>query len=124
MKNFSFQMSRKVWLSLLLVVGLAFPALAQQITVTGTVTDSTGEPLIGASVLAQGSAVGTATDFDGNYSITVNPDASLTFSYVGMDPQTIAVNGRTKIDVTLQENSVMLNEVVAIGYGAVKKSDA
>lgn len=60
---------------------------AQTITVTGTVTDATGEPLIGASVVAQGQNAATATDIDGNYTIKVNPNASLTFSYVGMNPR-------------------------------------
>jgi len=103
---------------------MSFSALAQKITVTGTVTDSTGEPLIGASVLAQGTTNGTATDIDGNYTLTVDAKGSLVFSYVGMDSQTVSVNGQTKIDVQLKENSVMLKEVVAIGYGVVKKSDA
>jgi len=103
---------------------VAFPALAQKITVTGTVYDQTGEPLISATVLASGSSVGTATDIDGNYSINVEPNGSLTFSYVGFNAQTVAVNGRTHIDVTMSENTVMLDEVVAIGYGVVKKSDA
>lgn len=97
---------------------------AQKITVSGTVTDKTGEPLIGASVLAKGTQQGTATDFDGNYRIDVDANATLVFSYVGYDTQNVAVNGRTTIDVVLSENSVMLNEVVAIGYGTVKKSDA
>ncbi len=124
MKNICFQMTRKAWIVTVMLLCLAFPAMAQNITVTGTVVDPTGEPLIGASVLAKGSSHGTATDFDGHYSISVAPDAVLTFSYVGYNPQEIAVNNRTVIDVTLQENSVMLNEVVAIGYGTVKKSDA
>lgn len=101
-----------------------FAVNAQTITVTGTVTDTTGEPLIGASVVAQGQNAATATDIDGNYTLKVSPNASLTFSYVGMNPQTIAVNGQTTINVELSENSVMLGEVVAIGYGVVKKSDA
>lgn len=67
MKNICFQMNRKAWIVTLMVLMLSFPALAQKITVSGTVTDNTGEPLIGASVLAKGSQVGTATDFDGNY---------------------------------------------------------
>ena len=100
------------------------PALAQTITVTGTVTDATGEPLIGASVIAKGTSVGAATDFDGNYSLSVDPKATLIVSYVGYDTQEIPVDGRTNINVVLKENSVMLNEVVAIGYGSVKKSDA
>ncbi len=108
------------------MVGLlcAIGATAQSITVRGTVVDPSGEPLIGASILAEGTSVGTATDIDGNYAINVNPDATLVFSYVGYDPQSEAVKGRTTIDVTMKENSVMLNEVVAIGYGVVKKSDA
>lgn len=109
-----------------LLVGLlcAFGASAQSIAVSGTVTDPTGEPLIGASILAKGTSNGTATDIDGNYTITVAPTATLVFSYVGYDPQEVAVDGRSRIDVTMKENSVMLNEVVAIGYGVVKKSDA
>lgn len=124
MKNICFQMNRKAWIVSLMVLMLSFPALAQNITVSGTVVDNTGEPLIGASVLAKGSQVGTATDFDGNYRLEVAPNATLVFSYVGYNPKEVAVNGQTTIDVTLQENSVMLNEVVAIGYGSVKKSDA
>ncbi|MEZ3591747.1 MAG: TonB-dependent receptor [Muribaculaceae bacterium] len=124
MKNICFQMNRKAWLAIVMVLCLSLPALAQKITVTGTVVDATGEPLIGASVLEQGTAVGTATDIDGNYSISVSPKSSLVVSYVGYNTQTIPVNGRTTIDVTLTENTVVLNEVVAIGYGVVKKSDA
>lgn len=124
MKNICLQMSRKAWLVLIMALCLSFPALAQKITVTGTVVDPTGEPLIGASVLAQGTSNGTATDIDGNYSLEVNANGTLVFSYVGYETQSVAVNGRTKIDVTLQENTVMLKEVVAIGYGVVKKSDA
>lgn len=111
---------------LFLMVGLlcALGASAQSIAVSGTVIDPTGEPLIGASILAKGTSNGTATDIDGNYVINVAPNATLVFSYVGYDPQEVAVGGRTHIDVTMKENSVMLNEVVAIGYGVVKKSDA
>lgn len=80
---------------LFLMVGLlcAFGASAQSIAVSGTVTDPAGEPLIGASILAKGTSVGTATDIDGNYTITVAPEATLVFSYVGYDPQEVAVGG-------------------------------
>ncbi len=123
MKHYQTGIARKF---LFLMVGLlcAIGATAQSITVRGTVVDPSGEPLIGASILAEGTSVGTATDIDGKYAINVNPDATLVFSYVGYDPQSVAVKGRTTIDVTMKENSVMLNEVVAIGYGVVKKSDA
>lgn len=124
MKNICFQMTRKAWIVAVMVLCFSFPALAQTITVTGTVTDATGEPLIGASVIAKGTSVGAATDFDGNYSLSVDPKATLIVSYVGYDTQEIPVDGRTNINVVLKENSVMLNEVVAIGYGSVKKSNA
>ena len=124
MKNICFQMTRKAWIVAVMVLCFSFPALAQTITVPGTVTDATGEPLIGASVIAKGTSVGAATDFDGNYSLSVDPKATLIVSYVGYDTQEIPVDGRTNINVVLKENSVMLNEVVAIGYGSVKKSDA
>ncbi|MBD5319081.1 MAG: TonB-dependent receptor [Bacteroides sp.] len=102
----------------------AFPAFAQTITVKGTVVDKEGEPLIGASVVVQGETLGTATDFDGNFSISAPSNGTLVVSYVGYETQEIAINGRTEINVTLHENSVLLGEVVAIGYGVVKKSDA
>lgn len=109
-----------------LLAGLlfAFTVQAQTISVHGVVTDPTGEPLIGASILAEGTNAGTSTNIDGAYTINVAPTGKLVFSYVGYDTQTVAVEGRQTINVTLQENSVMLNEVVAIGYGVVKKSDA
>ena len=103
---------------------LSFPALAQKITVTGTVVDPVGEPLTGASIIAEGTTMGTAADIDGNYRIEVEPNAVLVVSYVGYDTQRIAVEGRNEINITLSENTVMLKEVVAIGYGVVKKSDA
>ena len=108
------------------MVGLLFSVglNAQTITVSGVVSDPSGEPLIGASILAQGTTVGTSTNIDGEYTINVAPDATLVVSYVGYDTQNVPVDGRTSINVTMQENSVMLNEVVAIGYGTVKKSDA
>ncbi|MDE7141859.1 MAG: carboxypeptidase-like regulatory domain-containing protein, partial [Muribaculaceae bacterium] len=123
MKHSQSGIARKL---LFLMVGLlcAMGANAQSISVSGTVTDPSGEPLIGASVIAQGSSAGTATDIDGHYTISVPSDAVLVFSYVGYDTQNVPVGGRTLIDVRMQENSVMLNEVVAIGYGVVKKSDA
>ncbi|MDE7146100.1 MAG: SusC/RagA family TonB-linked outer membrane protein, partial [Duncaniella sp.] len=117
-------MSRKAWLAALMVLCLSFPALAQKITVTGTVIDPEGEPLIGASVLVKGETLGTATDFDGKFTIQAPSDGTLVFSYVGYDTQEVAIAGRTVIDVKMAENSVMLGEVVAIGYGTVKKSDA
>lgn len=124
MKHICFQMNRKAWVIAVMMLCLSFPAIAQKIAVSGTVTDNTGEPLIGASVIAKGTSLGAATDFDGIYHLEVEPNAVLVVSYVGYETQEIPVDGRTQIDVVMSENSVMLNEVVAIGYGAVKKSDA
>ena len=124
MKNICFQMSRKAWLAIAMLLCLSFPALAQKITVTGTVVDPVGEPLTGASIIAEGTTMGTAADIDGNYRIDVEPNAVLVVSYVGYDTQRVAVEGRNVINITLSENTVMLKEVVAIGYGVVKKSDA
>ncbi len=125
MQNICIQMTRKAMLAIVLVLACALPALAQKITVQGTVYEPEGEPAIGASVAVQGQAnVGVVTDFDGRYSIQVDPAATLVFSYIGCDSQTIPVNGRNVIDVHLGANAVALQEVVAIGYGTVKKSDA
>lgn len=123
MKHLQTGIARKFFF---LMVGLLFSVglNAQTITVSGVVSDPSGEPLIGASILAQGTTVGTSTNIDGEYTINVAPDATLVVSYVGYDTQNVPVDGRTSINVTMQENSVMLNEVVAIGYGTLKKSDA
>lgn len=123
MKHLQTGIARKFFF---LMVGQLFSVglNAQTITVSGVVSDPSGEPLIGASILAQGTTVGTSTNIDGEYTINVAPEATLVVSYVGYDTQNVPVDGRTSINVTMQENSVMLNEVVAIGYGTVKKSDA
>lgn len=102
---------------------MALTAVAQKITVTGVVTDNTGEPLIGASVFEKGVAGnGAATDFDGRYSIKVEANATLVISYVGYKTQDVAVDGQSTVDVTLVENSELLDEVVVIGYGTQNRS--
>lgn len=99
---------------------------AQSMKVTGKVVDGDELEVIGASVVVKGAAgVGTITDLNGTYSLTVN-DASkdvLVFSYVGMASQEIKVNGRSQINVTLKSDAVLLDEVVAIGYATVKRKD-
>ncbi|MDE6697198.1 MAG: TonB-dependent receptor [Muribaculaceae bacterium] len=124
MKNVCFTLCRKALVALALLLTFTLPALAQKITVHGIVDDPTGEPLIGATVMEKGTSNGTATDFDGNFTINVAPNATLVFSYIGYDSQEVPVNGRTEIKVTLQDNATMLAETVVIGYGSVKKSDA
>ncbi len=98
-------------------------AHAQQISVSGTVTDASGEPIIGATVMAEGTANGTSTDLDGNYSITADALGMLKFSYVGYTTQSIAIEGRSVINVTMTESAELLDELVVVGYGIMKKSD-
>ena len=92
--------------------------------VSGTVSDTQGLPVIGAGVmLSSDSTVGTTTDLDGNYSISVPPDASLTFSCIGYKTVTVDIAGRAKVDVVMEVDSEFLEETVVIGYGVQRKSD-
>lgn len=120
-KNFSLQ--RVLLLALLFVCLVPLSALAQTIQLTGTVTDTKGESLIGASVLEKGTTNGCITDIDGNFTLTVSPNATMIISYVGYVTQEIALNGQKNIKVALKDDSEMLEEVVVIGYGTMKKSD-
>lgn len=97
--------------------------LAQDITVKGIVKDETGESVIGASVIEKGTTNGTITDFDGNFTLKVSSKAVLTISYVGYKTQEISVNGKTTLNVTMSEDSHMLESVVVVGYGTQKKED-
>jgi len=104
-----------------LVSGVEF-AQQQQKTITGKVTDTNGEPIIGATILIKGTSHGTVTDMDGNYTLqNVPEDAILQFSYVGMETQEIPVRGKTVINVTMKEATELLEEVVVVGYGTQKK---
>ncbi len=94
-----------------------------EVTVTGTVTDDTGFELPGVTVLEKGTTNGTITDGMGKYSLKVNSNAVLQFSFIGMKAQEIAVAGQSVIDVKMMEETIGLEEVVAIGYGVQKKSD-
>ena len=97
---------------------------AQQSTVKGRVVNSSGEPLIGVTVYSKDNKRGVATDIDGNFSIRVGSGkTSLQFTYVGYKPETVPVKNRDFIAVTMEEDSHMLNEVVAVGYGVMRKSD-
>ena len=124
MKNLCFLLNRKIVLTIALLLGITLPGFAQKITVHGYVDDDLGEPLIGATVMEKGTTNGTATDIDGNFTLNVDPNATLLVSYVGYDPMEVPVNGRTEIHITMSQNAQMLAETVVIGYGSVKKSDA
>ncbi len=95
-------------------------ALAQS-TVKGTVIDEAGEPIIGATVQVQGAKTGAITDFEGNFSVEAASNATLLISYVGYVTETVSVQGRNNIQVTLREDATSLNDVVVIGYGTMKK---
>lgn len=111
-------------LTALLSATICLTLSAQDITVTGTVTDpDENEPVIGASVVQKGSKNGVVTDIDGNYTIKVPANASLEFNSVGYASQTIKVNGNHRIDVLLRQQTDLLNELVVIGYGVQRKSD-
>ncbi len=108
----------------LLVAVISLGVSAQNVTVKGTVKDKTGETVIGASVVQKGNtSVGTITDIDGNFSLSVPAGSTLVISYVGMRTQEVPLNGRTNVEVTLEDDSQALEEVVVIGYGSVKKKD-
>lgn len=104
---------------LLLPLFCSVSVLAQEsITVNGTVTDAeSGVPMPGVTVIEDGTANGVSTDFDGNYTLTVSSDAVLNFSFVGYSTQTISVNGRSQINVSMAVDSEQLDEVVVVGYG-------
>ena len=97
-------------------------AMAQSL-VKGTVKDVAGEPIIGASVKVQGAKTGAITDFNGDFSVQAGNNATLVISYIGYTTETVKVNGRNNIQVTLNEDAQTLNDVVVIGYGVQKKSD-
>ena len=99
-------------------------AVGMQISITGKVTDSSGFPLPGVTVVIKGTTNGTITDSEGSYTIANIPnDAILSFSFVGMKTQDIAVDSRAVIDVQMEEDAIGIEEVVAIGYGTVKRRD-
>ena len=114
--------SKKV-LGILLALAMPICASAQNVTVKGQVKDDAGEPLMSAAVAEVGTSNGAVTDLDGNYTITVASNSTLQFSFIGYETQTVPVSGRSVINVTLTEDTELLDEVVVIGYGVQKKSD-
>lgn len=97
--------------------------LAQNSTLNGTVTDDKGTPLIGVTVLEKGTNNGTITDIEGNFSISTPPNAIITFTYIGFASREVERSNKNFIDVTLSEDTELLDEVVVIGYGTTKKAD-
>ena len=118
------QMNCKLLFSLVLYLLLGLPVLAQtESTVRGTVTDKEGEAIIGASVAIKGTNTGTITDIDGNFALQAPGDAVLSISYLGFVTQTINRDGKSQLAVVLEEDNLLLNEVVVIGYGSIDKKE-
>lgn len=114
---------RIIQMLLLLCLSFPFQAMAQKQSVTGTIVEVNGEPVIGATVLEKGTSNGTSSDLDGKFVLNVNPKGTLIISYVGYATQEIPVKGRSVINVTLKEDTQLLDELVVVGYGMMKKSD-
>lgn len=112
---------RKITFLLMAISMLSFNAILGQ--VTGTVTDGDGVPLPGASIVVKGTTVGSVADFDGNYTINVDSNGVLIFSYVGFKAQEIAVNGKSSVNASLEADAGLLDEVVVVGYGTQKKGE-
>ena len=107
------------------LIGMLLPMcmFAQQITVQGVVKDQTGETVIGASVMEKGTTNGTITGINGDFSLNMSPNGTLVVSFVGYKTQEVQVKGQKQLQVVLSEDAEMLDEVVVIGYGTMKKSD-
>ncbi len=138
MKSNSFLRNRKAFTALLLCTGFvaaqplsvmaenAVPsvqAVQQKQSVSGVIKDATGEPVIGASILEKGTTNGTITDLDGKFTLSVAPGATLVISYIGYKNQEIKVVPGKQINTILKEDSEMLEEVVVVGYGTMRKKD-
>ena len=114
-------MVRKLLITLTVMLGACLSAFAQQLQVTGTVKDHTGNPVAGATILVEGSTTGTTSNADGSYSITAPSDATLLVSFIGYQPQQIAVAGKSRIDITLKEDTQSIDDVIVVAFGTAKK---
>lgn len=109
---------------LLTLIMMMSATVFAQVTVTGVVTETTGDPVIGCTVREKGTNAGTVTDIDGNYSIKVaSANATLIFSYVGFETQEVKLAGRKVVNIEMRSDNELLDEVVVVGYGVQKKSD-
>lgn len=116
---------RRKQVSLFFMILMSLATFAQDNIIQGRVTDNTGEPIPGVSVVLKGTELGTTSNFDGEYSIAIeSPDTSiLVFSFIGMNTVEINSNGKSVIDVSLLSNITAMDEVVIVGYGSQQKKD-
>lgn len=105
------------------LVMLTLQSFSQEKSISGSVTDETGQPLLGVTVLIKGVAKGTVTDFDGNYTLSTKTGDILLFSFLGTETKEVTVGNQNTINVILMDNDTALDEVIVVGYGTVKKSD-
>jgi len=115
----------KGFIALGVLLAISVTATAQPVTVRGKITETgTNEPLPGVNVIVKGTTTGTITDFDGNYTLSVpSAGSTLVFSFIGFTPQEMVVGNRSEINLSLQPETIGIDEVVAIGYGTVRKRD-
>ena len=114
---------KKTLLALALCLAVPFFASAQNVTVKGVVTDASGEPIIGASVMVVNTTNGAVTDINGSYTITVPANATVEVACMGYTTQVIPVQGRNRIDVVLLDDAEQLEATVVIGYGTARRQD-
>lgn len=114
-------MTKKIFLSLMAVLGLLLSAHAQEREITGSVKDHAGAGIVGATILVEGTTKGTTSGADGSFSIKAAPDNVLVVSFMGYQSHTIKVGTQTRIDVVLKENTQAIDDVIVVAFGTAKK---
>ena len=109
-------------IALMFILAMVAGGMSAQ-NITGNVTDSSGEPIIGATIMETGTSNGTVTDIDGNFTLSNVKGNQITVSYIGMKTQQVNIAGKSTVNITLEDESTTLNDVVVIGYGTVRKKD-
>lgn len=116
-------MKMRRFLMMTLMATMATAAWGQDVAISGRVVDNSGAPLPGVNVVVEGTTTGTVTDMDGNYTLNAPRGANVVYSFIGFNESTVAIeNGKTRYDVTLEDESISLGDVVVVGYGVQKKS--
>jgi len=117
-------LNTQIWKKACLILCLCFcgSLYTQAQTITGKITDDSGEALIGANVLVEGTSIGTITDIDGNFTLAANPGDRIVVSYIGYEDTYLTVDGSTNVNISLATNSQALDEVIVVGYGTRKRS--
>ena len=114
---------RRFLLSIIMILAVASRLMAQTSTVSGRVTDTSGEPIAAAGVFIEGTDKGTVTDIDGNYSIDIAAGQKLSFQSIGFRSKTIAWSGQSVVNISLEDDVTLLDEVIVVGYGTMKKKE-